>query len=153
MFHQRLTAVSLNVKQPSSKADFKQFIFSQSFKLFYSEAEDDGLFKPGQKPLKIIWCMEMCVTEIEKEKERMDHHHWCLWTKHKVKTLANHGCLKSHFQFSEFLAWEILGCRKQSRNLTFYHPLFSLRDANAVWTDCLYNKKLQAVQRWLCNYI
>lgn len=58
--------MSLNVKQPSFKADFKQFIFSQPFKLFYSEAEDDGLFKPGQKPLKIIWCMEICVTEIEK---------------------------------------------------------------------------------------
>lgn len=59
IFHQSLTAVSLNVNQPSFKADFKQFIFSQSFKLFYSEAEDDGLFKPGQKPLKIIWCMEI----------------------------------------------------------------------------------------------
>lgn len=76
--HQRLTAVSLNVKQPSFKADFKQFIFSQPFKLFYLEAEHNGLFKPGQKPLKIIWCMEMCVTEIdqgEKQKDRMDHHH------------------------------------------------------------------------------
>ena len=49
------------------EADFKQFIFSQSYKLFYSEA----LFKQGWKPLKIIWCMQMCVTEIEnREKGR-----------------------------------------------------------------------------------
>lgn len=78
MFHQRPPAVSLSVKQPSFKADFKLFVFSQSFKLFYMEAEDNGLFKPGQKPLNTIWCMEMCVTEIEqreKQKDRVDHHH------------------------------------------------------------------------------